>query len=132
MSNSKKETARDKMISDLTKYYFTRKGNKSYLTMLENNRYLFAKNDKDEGFYLVSSKDNDSIIDLTKSIYMEIIKEAKEHGLNNRYHIYATGCLFASPLIDFNKISNVEVKFLKRSIKLIKEVILWVMKRNWQ
>ncbi|MCP6552900.1 hypothetical protein NL511_24890 [Klebsiella pneumoniae] len=111
MSNSVKETARDKMISDLTKYYFTRKGNKSYLTMLENNRYLFAKNDKDEGFYLVSSKDKDSIIDLTKSIYMEIIKEAKEHGLNNKYHIYATGCLFASPLIDFNKISNVEENF---------------------
>lgn len=131
MSNSVKETVRDKMISDLTKYYFTRKGNKSYLTMLENNRYLFAKNDKDEGFYLVSSKDNDSIIDLTKSIYMEIIKEAKEHGLNNKYHIYAKGCLFASPLIDFNKISNVE-EILKRSIKLIKEVILWVMKRNWQ
>lgn len=124
MSNSVKETVRDKMISDLTKYYFTRKGNKSYLTMLENNRYLFAKNDKDEGFYLVSSKDNDSIIDLTKSIYMEIIKEAKEHGLNNKYHIYATGCLFASPLIDFNKISNVEEIFSKRSIKLIKEVIL--------
>lgn len=30
MSNSVKETVRDKMISDLTKYYFTRKGNKSY------------------------------------------------------------------------------------------------------
>lgn len=42
MSNSVKETVRDKMISDLTKYYFTRKGNKSYLTMLENNSYLFA------------------------------------------------------------------------------------------
>lgn len=111
MSNSVKETVRDKMISDLTKYYFTRKGNKSYLTMLENNRYLFAKNDKDEGFYLVSSKDKDSIIDATKSIYMEIIKEAKEHGLNNKYHIYAKGCLFASPLIDFNKISNVEEIF---------------------
>jgi hypothetical protein len=41
---------------------------------------------------------------------MEIIKEAKEHGLNNKYHIYATGCLFASPLIDFNKISNVILK----------------------
>ncbi len=51
------------------------------------------------------------ISDLTKSIYMEIIKEAKEHGLNNKYHIYATGCLFASPLIDFNKISNVEEIF---------------------
>ncbi|ELC0798691.1 hypothetical protein RIM18_005054 [Klebsiella pneumoniae] len=111
MSNSVKETVRDKMISDLTKYYFTRKGNKSYLTMLENNRYLFAKNDNDEGFYLVSSKDNDSIIDLTKRIYMEIIKEAKEHGLNNKYHIYAKGCLFASSLIDFNKISNVEEIF---------------------
>lgn len=42
---------------------------------------------------------------------MEIIKEANEHGLNNKYHIYATGCLFASPLIDFNKISNVEENF---------------------
>ncbi|EEL2248780.1 hypothetical protein G9L00_004301 [Salmonella enterica subsp. enterica serovar Ohio] len=109
MRNSEKGTVRDEIISDLTKYYFTRKGSKSYLTTLENKRYLFAKNDKNEGFYLVSSNNNDSIIDLTKSIYREIIKEAKEHGLNNKYHIYATGCLFASPLIDFNKISNVEV-----------------------
>lgn len=124
MSDREKETAREKMISDLNKYYFTRKGKKSYLTMLENNRYLFAKNDKNEGFYLVSSNDDSSITDLTKTIYMEIINEAKENGLSNKYHIYATGCLFASPLIDFNKISNVEVNILKRSIKLIKEVIL--------
>lgn len=108
MINRKNNTVRDKMILDLNEYYFNRKGNKSYLTMIEDKRYLFAKNDKGEGFYLISSENNDSIIDLTKSIYIEIIKEAKENGLNNKYHIYASGCLFSTKLIDFNKISNLK------------------------
>ena len=102
-----KELAREEMIDVLTSSYWNNvEKAKSYLSKISNlnNKYLFAKNNKNEGFYLIWV--DNSITDLSKEIFKEIIKEAKHNNLNAKYHIYATGAIFTSPTIEFYKIPD--------------------------
>jgi adenine-specific DNA-methyltransferase len=99
------ELAREEMIDLLTTSYFnTSEKAKSYLTRIYSDGYLFAKNVRKEGFFLIWSPDG--VSSLTREVYSEIIKQAKEHNLEKKYHVYATTAPYAGSNIEFYKIPD--------------------------
>ncbi|ECM3707958.1 MULTISPECIES: hypothetical protein [Enterobacteriaceae] len=69
-----------------------------------SNKYLFGKNINNEGFYLVWN--DNSVMDLNKEVYQDIIKEGKKYNLAIKYHIFSTGMLIDRKNIKFYKISG--------------------------
>lgn len=100
--------AREEMIDLLlTSYWDKLEKAKSYLRRLPagSYSYLFAVNPKNEGFFLVwDSADKPSV--LNRDIFRRIVEEAKNAGLESRYHIYASTAPYTGPSIEFYKIPD--------------------------
>jgi adenine-specific DNA-methyltransferase len=102
-----KDLAKEEMIDILISSYWNNSEKaKSFIfrTNNETSKYLFGKNNKNEGFYLVW--DGKAVVDLTREIYKSIIKESNVSNLSPKYHIYATSMLYDSEDIAFYKIPN--------------------------
>jgi adenine-specific DNA-methyltransferase len=100
--------AREEMIDLLlTSYWDKSEKAKSYLRRLPagSHGYLFAVNTKNEGFFLIwDSADKPSV--LNRDIFRKIVEEAKNAGLESRYHIYASMAPYTGPSIEFYKIPD--------------------------
>ncbi len=102
-----KDLAKEEMIDILISSYwnnFDKAKSFIFRTNNDSSKYLFGKNSKNEGFYLVW--DGKSVIDLTREIYKAIIKEGNTSKLSSKYHIYATSMLYDSEDIAFYKIPD--------------------------
>lgn len=104
-ANAVAALAREEMIDLLTTSYFNSSEKaKSYLTRIYTEGYLFAKNIRNEGFFLVWSPDG--VSSLKREVYSEIIKQAKDNNLEKKYHVYATTAPYAGSNIEFYKIPD--------------------------
>ena len=69
------------------------------------NRYLFAVNPRNEGFFLVwNGADKPSILD--KEVFKSIVAEAKKNALGDRYHVYASLAPYSGRTVEFYKIPD--------------------------
>lgn len=66
--------------------------------------YLVAKNDDDEGFYLVWDVDQNT--DLTEDVYEACVAEGEKEQLKRAYHVYARFNLFATEGVRFYQIPD--------------------------
>lgn len=99
---------REEMIDLLlTSYWDKAEKAKSYLKRLPvgEHKHLFAVNAREEGFYLVWTS-GDQPSSLTRSVFKEIAKEAKDNGLAPRYHVYAALAPYTGNDIEFYKIPD--------------------------
>jgi adenine-specific DNA-methyltransferase len=100
--------AREEMIDLLlTSYWNKAEKAKSYLQRLAtgSHRHLFAVNTKNEGFFLIwDAPDQPSA--LNREAFKRVVQEAKESGLANRYHVYATIATYTGSGIEFYKIPD--------------------------
>lgn len=80
---------------------------KSYLQRLPAgaHRHLFAKNSKNEGFFLIWETTG-ALSSLTRAVFKEVIEEAKYAGLASRYHVYASLAPYTGSGIEFYKIPD--------------------------
>ncbi|EGI2525576.1 hypothetical protein SPN39_22925 [Enterobacter hormaechei subsp. xiangfangensis] len=100
-------TKKENIIEHLINEHWSSRGkSKFFISRIRNNssKYLFGKNNKNEGFYLVWG--NDTVSDLTKDIYQDIIEEGKHFNLSTKYHVFATGMLIGRKNITFYKTEN--------------------------
>jgi len=75
--------------------------------LLPNTTYLIAKNQKNEGIYLVWNSDGKKRkSEITEEIYCQCVLEQKKHGLASIYHIYARNNTYQTPIIIFYKIPD--------------------------
>ena len=71
----------------------------------ESRRYLFATNTRNEGFFLIwDGADQPSA--LNRDTFKVIVKEAKAHGLMDRYHVYASLAPYSGRTVEFYKIPD--------------------------
>jgi adenine-specific DNA-methyltransferase len=97
--------AREEMIDVLTtSYWNSSERSKSSLLRVESDGYLFAKNSRGEGFFLVWQPEG--VASLTRDIYSVIAKEAKSLGLAGRFHIYAAAAPYVAQNVEFYKIPD--------------------------
>lgn len=100
--------AREEMIDLLLTSHWDRSERaKSYLHRLPvgSHKYLFAVNNKNEGFFLVwGVQDTPSVLD--RSVFREIAAEARSAGVASRYHVYASTALYTGSSIEFYKIPD--------------------------
>lgn len=99
---------REEMIDLLlTSYWDKAEKAKSYLKRLPvgEHKHLFAVNAREEGFYLVWTS-GDQPSSLTRAVFKEIAKEAKDTGLAPRYHVYAALAPYTGNDIEFYKIPD--------------------------
>lgn len=68
-------------------------------------KYLVAKNSNNEGIFIIWDEP-ESVGELNTDVYREIIKEAKQVGLSNRYSIYARYETYQSKNVIFYKIPD--------------------------
>lgn len=67
--------------------------------------YLFGRNSRDEGYFLVwSGPDQPSV--LNRAVFREITEEAKTHGLTAPFHVYARTSVYPGPNIQFYQIPD--------------------------
>jgi adenine-specific DNA-methyltransferase len=80
---------------------------KSYLQRLPagTHRHLFAKNSKNEGFFLIWETSG-KLSSLTRAVFKEVVEEAKQAGLAPRYHVYASLAPYTGSGIEFYKIPD--------------------------
>lgn len=80
---------------------------KSYLQRLPagTHRHLFAKNSKNEGFFLIWETSG-KLSSLTRSVFKEVVEEAKQAALAPRYHVYASLAPYTGSGIEFYKIPD--------------------------
>lgn len=80
---------------------------KSYLQRLPagTHRHLFAKNSRNEGFFLIWETTG-TLSSLTRAVFKEVIGEAKQAGLASRYHVYASLAPYTGSGIEFYKIPD--------------------------
>lgn len=100
---AKKENIIEYLINE---HWSSNEKSKFFISRIRNDssKYLFGKNNKNEGFYLVWN--DNAVRDLTKDIYQDIIKEGKDFNLSTKYHVFATGMLIGRKNITFYKIEN--------------------------
>ncbi|MGS0997530.1 site-specific DNA-methyltransferase [Rhodanobacter sp. UC4451_H18] len=99
---------REEMIDLLlTSYWDKAEKARSYLKRLPvgEHKHLFAVNAREEGFYLVWTS-GDQPSSLTRAVFKEIAKEAKDNGLAPRYHVYAALAPYTGNDIEFYKIPD--------------------------
>lgn len=97
--------AREEMIDVLTtSYWNSSERSKSSLLRVESDGYLFAKNSRGEGFFLVWQPEG--VASLTRDIYSVIAREAKSLGLAGRFHIYAAAAPYVAQNVEFYKIPD--------------------------
>ncbi|EBZ2429862.1 hypothetical protein D9B86_24015 [Salmonella enterica subsp. enterica serovar Thompson] len=100
---AKKENIIEYLINE---HWSSNEKSKFFISRIRNDssKYLFGKNNKNEGFYLVWN--DNAVRDLTKDIYQDIIKEGKDFNLSIKYHVFATGMLIGRKNITFYKTDN--------------------------
>lgn len=107
-ANAVNALAREEMMDLLLASYWDRNDKaKSYLRRLPvgEHKHLFAVNNRDEGFFLVwRAPDEPSA--LTRTVFKEIVHEAKANGLTGRYHVYAALAPYTSDDIEFYQIPD--------------------------
>jgi len=107
-ANGVNALAREEMMDLLLVSYWDRNDKaKSYLRRLPvgGHKHLFAVNSRNEGFFLVwSAPDQPSI--LTRTVFKEIVQEAKAVGLAGRYHVYAALAPYTGSDIEFYQIPD--------------------------
>lgn len=100
--------AREEMIDLLlTSYWDRTEKAKSYLRRLPAgaHKHLFAVNAKNEGFFLIwETPDKPSI--LNKAAFREVVEEARQAGLLDRYHVYASMAPYTGGSVEFYKIPD--------------------------
>lgn len=100
-----KALAREEMIDLLTtSYWNASERSKSFLTRMESDGFLFAKNARNEGFFLIWTPGGVST--LTRDTYSEIMREAKKHDLAARFHVYASSAPYVAQNVEFYKIPD--------------------------
>jgi len=102
------EMERDEMVDTVVSSYFDasrRRG--SGLVRVSDSRYsyLVARNDENEGFYLVWGG-VDGNTDLTEDVYEACVAEGQAAGLSPTYHIYSRFNLFATPGVHWYQIPD--------------------------
>ena len=99
---------REEMIDLLlTSHWDKSERTKTSLTRLlpGDSRYLFAVNSRNEGFFLIwDGADKPSV--LNRETFKNIIQEAKEHSLAERYHVYAALAPYSGRTVEFYKIPD--------------------------
>lgn len=75
-----------------------------------SQKHLFAKNGKNEGFFLVWDGSGDSAV--TRDVYEEILDEMEAYGLTGKAHVYAGTCPFFGPSIEFYQIPDKVLEYL--------------------
>lgn len=75
-----------------------------------SQKHLFAKNGKNEGFFLVWDGSGDSAV--TRDVYEEILDEMDAYGLTGKAHVYAGTCPFFGPSIEFYQIPDKVLEYL--------------------
>ena len=75
-----------------------------------SQKHLFAKNGKNEGFFLVWDGSGDSAV--TRAVYEEILDEMDAYGLTGKAHVYAGTCPFFGPSIEFYQIPDKVLEYL--------------------
>lgn len=98
---------RDEMTDTVIFSYFdvVRRSRPSLARVDGERRYLVARNDADEGFFLVWDGP-DKNTSLTREVYADIAAEAKEVGLKRVYHIYARQQLYVTTNVRFYQIPD--------------------------
>lgn len=97
--------AREEMIDLLTtSYWNTSDRSKSFLSRIDSSGYLFAKNARNEGFFLVWAPGGES--EFTRDTYNRVIREAKKYALTNRFHVYAASSPYIAQNVEFYKIPD--------------------------
>lgn len=100
-----KALAREEMIDLLTtSYWNASERSKSFLARMESDSFLFAKNARNEGFFLIWTPSGVSA--LTRDTYSEIMREAKKHDLAARFHVYASSAPYVAQNVEFYKIPD--------------------------
>ncbi|ECH8994493.1 hypothetical protein PAF38_004541 [Salmonella enterica] len=102
---------KERIIEDLiNNYWSSSQKSKFFISRISenSNKYLFGKNINNEGFYLLWN--NNHLMDLTKEIYSDIIREGKTSNLAFKYHIFSTGMLISRKNIKFYKIGGYDGK----------------------
>ena len=98
---------RDEMAETVMFSYFdsARRRRGGLVRLDEEHRYLVARNEDDEGFFLVwdGPAGNTS---LTRDVYIQVVAEAKEAGLKKRFHVYARQQLYVTENVSFYQIPD--------------------------
>lgn len=100
--------AREEMIDLLlTSYWDKNEKAKSYLNRLPASvdRYLFAVNQKNEGFFLIWDVPDQKSV-LNRESFKRIVEEAQRANLALRYHVYASLAPYTGTGIEFYKIPD--------------------------
>jgi len=107
-ANAVNALAREELMDLLLVSYWDRNDKaKSYLRRLPvgEHKHLFAMNSRNEGFFLVwTAPDQPST--LTRTVFKEIVQEAKAAGLAGRYHVYAALAPYTGNDIEFYQIPD--------------------------
>lgn len=98
---------RDEMAETVIFSYFDarRRGRPGLVRIEEDHRYLVARNEDGEGFFLVWDGP-DKNTSLTREVYGEIAAEAKAAGVKRPYHVYARQQLYVTNTIRFYQIPD--------------------------
>lgn len=95
---------RDALIRHLLQDDSARDIDQSILSPMDaGESYLFAKNEKDEGFFLVWHFTGRST--MTSNIYEKILAESQKHGLKPKMHVFACRATFYACDVVFHSIS---------------------------
>lgn len=98
---------RDEMAETMMFSYFdsSRRGRGGLVRVDDEYRFLVARNEDDEGFFLVWDGPSGNT-SLTRNVYIEIVNEAKKAGLKKRFHVYARQQLYVTDNVSFYQIPD--------------------------
>jgi len=99
---------REEMVDTVIASHFdaNRKRGSNLIRVADTDlRYLVAKNDEGEGFFLIW-EGNGKNTDFTASAYEACAGEAERHGLKPRYHVYARLYLYQTDNVRFYQIPD--------------------------
>lgn len=98
---------RDEMAETVIYSYFdaSRRSRPGLVRVDDDYRYLVARNEDEEGFFLVWDGP-DKNTSLTREVYAQIADEAKRAGLKRSYHVYARQQLYVTANVRFYQIPD--------------------------
>jgi adenine-specific DNA-methyltransferase len=98
---------RDEMAETVIYSYFdaSRRSRPGLVRVDEDCRYLVARNEDEEGFFLVWDGP-DKNTSLTREVYAQMADEAKRAGLKRSYHVYARQQLYVTANVRFYQIPD--------------------------
>lgn len=98
---------REEMVDTVIASYFdtTKRRGSSLVTLPADNHYLVARNNDNEGFFLVWDGPEKNT-DFTEDVYVACSEEAKAAGLKPMYHVYARYNLYQTENVRFYQIPD--------------------------